>query len=140
MYLFCVCVYSYIHIYCTYVLITSMYRCIFVQQTEVVFFITLEVEPMCQLPDDLPNSQFTISLPVSTVIDSNQLHHNIVVMGGSNRNATNVTDNDETALMFLLGSVVRYTCNDGYVMTGNDTLMCFSDGLWFGDIGSCEST
>ena len=99
----------------------------------------VEVEPMCQLPDDLPNAQYIISLPVSTIIDSDQLHHNIVVMGGTNRNTTNQTDNDETAMMFLLGSVVRYSCDDGYVMTGADTLMCFSNGSWFGDIGSCES-
>ena len=99
----------------------------------------VEVEPMCQLPDDLPNAQYIISLPVSTTIDSDQLHHNIVVMGGTNRNTTNQTDSDETALMFLLGSVVRYSCDDGYVMTGDDTLMCFSNGSWVGDIGSCES-
>ena len=100
---------------------------------------TVEVEPMCQLPDDLLNAQYIISLPVSTTIDSDQLHHNIVVMGGTNTNTTNQNDTDDTALMFLLGSVVHYSCDAGYVMTGSDMLMCFSNGSWIGDIGSCES-
>ena len=95
---------------------------------------------MCHEPHDLLNARYTVSMPVSTTIDSDQLHHNVVVMGGTNRNASNVTDTEETALMFLLGSVARYFCDNGYEMTGGDsTLMCFSNGSWIGGIGNCES-
>ena len=94
---------------------------------------------MCQKPDDLLNGKYTISMPVSTTIDSDQLHHNVIVMGGSNKNISNVTHTDETALMFLLGSVTRYSCNDGFVMTGSNTLMCYTNGAWIGNIGRCES-
>jgi len=94
---------------------------------------------MCHKPNDLPNARYTVAMPVSTTIDSNQLHHNVVVMGGINKNTSNLTDSDEMALMFLLGSVVRYYCNNGFVMKGSDTLMCFSNASWIGEIGKCES-
>lgn len=103
----------------------------------------LGVEPICQKPSNLLNARYTISMPINRVVNSDQLHHNVVVMGGINRNnenTSNITDSDETALMFLLGSVAHFSCNNGYVMTGSSTLMCFSNGSWIGDIGRCEST
>ena len=99
----------------------------------------LEIEPLCLKPDDLPNAQYTVSMPISTTINSDQLHHNVVVMGSVIRNISNITGTDETALMFLLGSVAHYSCDDGYVMMGSSTLMCFTNGSWIGDIGTCES-
>ena len=94
---------------------------------------------MCHKPVDILNARYTVSMPTSTTIDSDQLHHNVVVMGGTNRNSSNITETEEMALMFLLGSIARYYCDDGFVMTGSNTLMCFSNGSWIGDIGTCES-
>ena len=98
------------------------------------------VEPVCLKPDGLLNARYTVAMPITTTINSEQLHHNVVVMGATVRNPSNISDSEDTALMFLLGSVAHYYCNDGYVMTGSSTLMCFGNGSWIGDIGRCEST
>ena len=104
-----------------------------------LLYLLLEVVPVCQKPDDILNARYTVSMPVSRTIDSEQLHHNVVVIGGIIRNTTNITGSEETALMFLLGSVANYYCDDGYAMVGRSTLMCFPNGSWVGAIGGCES-
>ena len=99
----------------------------------------LEVVPVCQSPDDILNARYTVSMPASRTIDSDQLHNNVVVIGGVIRNTTNITSSEETALMFLLGSVANFYCDDGYMMAGRSTLMCFPNGSWVGAIGGCAS-
>ena len=109
-------------------------QCLFIY-----LFLLLEIEPLCLEPDDLLNARYTVAMPVSATINSDQLHHNVIVMGSVIRNTSNVTGTEETALMFLLGSVAQYSCDEGYVMTGSNTLMCITNGSWIGDIGTCES-
>ena len=124
----------------TYNYDNSVLLMLYIHYDNVAWFIwLLGIEPLCLKPDNILNASYTVAMPISTTINSGQLHHNVIVMGRVIRNATNVSGTDETALMFLLGSVAHYSCDEGYVMTGSNTLMCFINGSWIGDIGSCES-
>jgi len=38
------------------------------------------------------------------------------------------------------GSVVRYSCNTGYKIEGNNTRVCQTNGSWTGKDPSCEGS
>ena len=41
----------------------------------------------------------------------------------------------------IVSSIAEYSCNDGYVLVGNDSLMCIQgdhDTFWSGTIPSCD--
>ena len=37
------------------------------------------------------------------------------------------------------GSIAIYSCDDGYVLNGNEMRICQSSGEWSGDEPTCES-
>ncbi len=37
------------------------------------------------------------------------------------------------------GSKVTYTCNNGYILSGNNSRMCQDDGQWTGSAPVCNS-
>jgi len=93
---------------------------------------------MCTSPPPLVHGQYEVALPVNSRIDSDQLHNNVVVMGGINQ-SQNSTKIQPTDLMFLVGSVASYSCDDGFVMSGGGpSVMCASNGSWVGHVGNCE--
>ena len=97
-----------------------------------------EMELMCTSPPLVVHAKYEITVPANSRIDSDQLHNNVVVMGGINQ-SENATTVQPTTLMFLVGSVASYSCKKRFVMTGGGpSLMCFSNGSWVGDIGKCE--
>jgi len=104
------------------------------------FHLIIEMELMCTSPPPLLRAKYDVTLPVNSRIDSDRLHNNVVVMGDINK-GQNATAVQPTDLMFLVGSVASYSCKNGFVMTGGGpSLMCFSNGSWVGNIGTCEGT
>ena len=37
------------------------------------------------------------------------------------------------------GSVVRYSCDEGYILSGKKERICQGDGRWSGDAPTCET-
>ena len=94
---------------------------------------------MCTSPPPLAHAKYNITVPVNSRIDSDRLHNNVVVMGGTNKSQNTTVVQQPTDLMFLVGSVTSYSCKKGFVMTGGGpSLMCFSNGSWVGNVGTCE--
>lgn len=43
-----------------------------------------------------------------------------------------------TKSMFHYGDVVSFQCDFAFVMVGNPTILCTSNGVWNGSVPSCE--
>ena len=76
------------------------------------------------------NLYFTLSATVSSgfclTVDVNCGHPGILANG--NIILTNTT----------LGSTIAYACDVSFVLCGNDTRICQSNGMWSGSLPSCN--
>ena len=50
----------------------------------------------------------------------------------------NPTYGEVSADRNTFGSQANYSCSEGYVLNGNSTRMCLSDGQWSGSEPRCE--
>ena len=53
-------------------------------------------------------------------------------------NLSNPVDGEVRADGNTFGSQANYSCSEGYVLNGNSTRMCQSDGQWSGSEPRCE--
>nr|XP_006820916.1 PREDICTED: SCO-spondin-like [Saccoglossus kowalevskii] len=47
---------------------------------------------------------------------------------------------DEYTYPVPSGTIVRFCCDDGYVVNGEQAIICGKDGTWFGELPTCEPT